>query len=178
MLAYNGASDVSGGLITTQRRLDLEGRWGVYADFNIVLGRYASSADLSGYSFVIPGFTVGADYRLRDDLLLGLASGYRYTTASFKGAGGNTTANTWPLTAYAAYFPGQAYVFGSLGYTLNLYDLDRRINFSGLNRTAKGSTTGHQFNLYAEAGYDFKPKSLVITLICRWTASKKSGPVP
>ena len=48
-------------------------------------------------------------------------------------------ANTWPLTAYAAYLPESFYAYGSLGYALNLYDLERDITFGGLNRNATSS---------------------------------------
>jgi outer membrane autotransporter protein len=70
------------------------------------------------------------------------------------------------LTAYAAYLPERGYAFASVGYSLNLFDLEREISFGPINRRAKGSPTGHQFNLYAEAGYDLKPekmKPLVVT---------------
>ena len=65
-------------------------------------------------------------------------------------------ANTWPLTAYAAYLPRPFYAYGSLGYALNLFNLDRDISFGGLNRTATSSTTGNMFNAYGETGYDVK----------------------
>lgn len=109
------------------------------------------------------GFTAGADYRLLDNLLLGLAAGYSNTNSSFSGSGGRVIAQTIPFTAYAAYFPGSLYAYGSLGYAHNLYDLKRGINFAGLARTASGSTDGNQFNLYGETGYDFKMSRLILT---------------
>ena len=46
---------------------------------------------------------MGADFRLRDNLVVGLATDYSNTDAGFYGSGGNVQTNTWPLTAYAAY---------------------------------------------------------------------------
>jgi uncharacterized protein with beta-barrel porin domain len=57
---------------------------------------------------------------------------------------------------YAAYLPKAFYAYGSAGYALNLFNLERNIVFNGINRTAKSSTTGNQFNAYGEAGYDIK----------------------
>jgi outer membrane autotransporter protein len=109
------------------------------------------------------GFSAGADYRVRDDLLVGLATGYTKTDAGFYGSGGGVQTDTWPLTAYAAYLPQPFYAYGSLGYALNLFNLERELNFGGLNRTARSSPVGHQLNAYAEAGYDLKAGSLVVT---------------
>ncbi len=50
-----------------------------------------------------------------------------------------------------------------MGYTLNLFDLERDLSFGGLSRRANSSTTAHQFNAYGEAGYDFKVGGLVVT---------------
>ncbi len=162
MLAYNSAS--LSGLITGAREAGVsENRWGLYLDPALILGGQRSSVDQTGFNFTIGGFTAGADYRVQENLLVGLATGYSHTGASFHGSGGSVEGNTWPLTAYAAYLPQSFYAYGSLGYALNLFDLERGITFGGLNRKAKGSPTGNQFNGYGEAGYDLKMKRLVVT---------------
>ena len=94
---------------------------------------------------------------------MGLATGYSNTSSGFYGSGGSVNANTIPFNAYAAYFPGSLYAYGSLGYALNLFDLKRGINFGGLARTASSSTTGNQFNLYGETGYDLKLSRFILT---------------
>jgi uncharacterized protein YhjY with autotransporter beta-barrel domain len=122
-----------------------------------------SSENQTGFTFNIAGFTAGADYRVRDDLLVGLATGCSHTGATFRGSGGNVQANTWPLTAYTAYLPRPFYAHRSLGYSLNLFNPERNLSFGSLNRSATSSTTGNQFNAYAETGYDLKLKALVAT---------------
>ena len=126
----------------------------------------------TGFTFTIAGFNAGADYRVRDDLLVGLATGYSYTGARFQGSGGSVQANTWPLTAYVAYLPQSFYAYGSLGYALNLFNLERNIGFGDLNLTAKSSPTGNQFNAYGEAGYDLKVKRLMVTPVLSLAYSK------
>jgi outer membrane autotransporter protein len=162
MLAYNGAS--LSNLFSARKEFQApEGRWGVYVDGGAAFGSQHSSVNQTGYNFTLGGFTLGADYRLRDNLLVGLATGYSNTSSGFYGSGGSVNVNTVPFNAYAAYFPGSLYAYGSLGYALNLYDLKRGINFGGLARSASSSTTGNQFNLYGENGYDLKLSRFILT---------------
>ena len=162
MLAYNSAS--LSNLFSARKEFQApEGHWGLYMDGGAAFGSQNSSINQTGYNFTLGGFTLGADYRLRDNLLVGLATGYSNTGAGFYGSGGSVNANTVPFNAYAAYFPGSLYAYGSLGYALNLYDLNRGINFNGIGRSASSSTTGNQFNLYGETGYDLKLSRFILT---------------
>jgi outer membrane autotransporter protein len=161
MLAYNSSS--LAGLLTSTRPPAPENRWGLYLDPSLILGAQQSSVNQTGFTFTMAGFSAGADYRVRDHLLMGLATGYSHTDASFHGSGGGVQTNTWPLTAYVAYLPQSWYAYGSLGYALNLFNLQRQLGFNGLNRTATSSPAGNQFNAYGEAGYDLKFRPLVVT---------------
>ncbi|MGA9820636.1 MAG: autotransporter domain-containing protein, partial [Desulfobaccales bacterium] len=163
MMVASSASSLSG-LLTGQNNPNaLEKPWGVYFDPGLILGNQTSSVDQTGFDFSMTGFTAGVDYRVQQDLLLGLNTGYTYTSAGFRGSGGYVHGNTWPLNAYAAYLPKPFYAYGSLGYALNLYDLQRDISFGSLSRAADSSTTGNQLNGYGETGYDLKVNPVVLT---------------
>ena len=126
------------GLLSGQKDTGaMERPWGVYFDPGLIIGGQGSTVDQTGFGFTMAGFTAGADYRLWQDLLLGLNTGYTYTSAGFHGSGGSVQGNTWPLNAYAAYLPKPFYAYGSLGYALNLFNLERDFNFGGLSRAAK-----------------------------------------
>jgi outer membrane autotransporter protein len=140
-----------------------ESRWGIFADGGAALGSQSSTSSQTGYNFTLGGLTLGADYRVTDNLLVGLATGYSNTASSFYGSGGSVTVNTVPFNAYAAYFSGSLYAYGSMGYALNLYNLRRSINFDGIGRTATSATAGNQFNLYGETGYDLKLRRFILT---------------
>ncbi|MDD5643448.1 MAG: autotransporter domain-containing protein, partial [Syntrophales bacterium] len=161
MLAYNGSSLAQ--LLTGSKGGTTASPWGFYLLPNLLLGSQASTLNQTGYAFTGAGFTLGGDFRVRDDLLVGAATGYNHLGASFHGSGGYLENNNWPITAYAAYLPQSFYAFGSLGYSLNLFTLNRNISFDGVSRHAKSSPTGHQFNGYGEAGYDLKWRRLVVT---------------
>jgi outer membrane autotransporter protein len=92
-----------------------------------------------------------------------LGTGYYNTSASYQGSGGDAGINSIPFYAYGAYTPGAFYAMGYLGYTLNLYSLDRTIAFGGLNRVATSSVNGNQLNASLESGYDFKVAQVTVT---------------
>ena len=162
MLAYNGA-DLSGMGSALRPPADSAGTWGIFTDFVSSFGSLDSTANVTGYNFTIFGFTTGADYRFRDDLVIGLGTGYYNTSASYKNSGGDAGINSIPFYAYGAYTPGSFYAMGYLGYTLNLYSLDRNIVFGGINRVATSSVNGNQLNASLETGYDFKVAQFTLT---------------
>ena len=136
---------------------------GLYIEPGLARGWQNTTSNQTGFDFTMGGFTAGADFLLSDNFLAGIASGYTRTTSDFSDSGGSIDANSIPLNLYAAYIPKPFYAFGSAGYTLNMFDLGRDLNFGGLARKAASSTTGHQFNAYGEAGYDFKAGRFVLT---------------
>ncbi|MGC8491747.1 MAG: autotransporter outer membrane beta-barrel domain-containing protein, partial [Syntrophobacteraceae bacterium] len=137
--------------------------WSFYADPQVFWGSQSSTAQESGYDFTMGGLTAGADYRVRDDLLVGVASGYGHTDAGLYNNLGKVQNDTVPVNLYAAYFPGCFYAFGSAGYATNLFSTNRQLVFGSIDREAQSSTTGNQFNGYAEAGYDLKVGGAVIS---------------
>ncbi len=172
LMVASSASSLTGLLSGQQDPGALEKPWGVYFDPGLILGGQGSTLDQTGFDFTMAGFTAGTDYRVWQDLLVGLNTGYTYTSAGFRGSGGYVHGNTWPLNAYAAYLPKPFYAYGSLGYALNLYNLERDINFGGLGRAAESSTTGNQLNAYGETGYDLKFNPVVLTPAVNLSYSK------
>jgi autotransporter-associated beta strand protein len=82
MLAYNG-SDLTGLVSAPRPSADGARTWGLFTDFVSTFGSQDSTANVTGYNFTILGFTAGADYRLRDDLVIGLGTGYYHTSAAY-----------------------------------------------------------------------------------------------
>lgn len=171
-MVASSASSLAG-LLTGQNNPNaLEKPWGVYFDPGLILGGQGSSVDQTGFDFTMAGFTAGADYRVWQDLLVGLNTGYTYTSAGFRGSGGYVQGNTWPINAYAAYLPKPFYAYGSLGYALNLFNLQRDFNFGTLSRAASSSSTGNQLNGYGEMGYDLRLNPVVLTPALNLSYSK------
>jgi len=161
MLAYNGAT--LGDLFTGRARAAQSQPWGLFANFVGTLGSQDTTSRQTGYTYGTVGFTSGIDYRFRPDLILGFGTGYYHTDSSFKNDRGDATVNSIPFYVYGLYHPGNFYLTGSVGYTLNLYDLKRSVAFGAIQRTAASSFTGNQLNMAWESGYDLKLSGLRFT---------------
>ena len=135
----------------------MDQRWGSLFDPLVNWGNLDSTSTQVGYRYTNAGFTLGADYWLLENLLVGLNTGYNHTGTGIGGIGGSIEVNSIPFNAYSCFFTKGFYVNGILGYTHNDYpSMERSIVIGTLNRTARASTTGNQFQMAAETGYDFK----------------------
>jgi outer membrane autotransporter protein len=170
-LAYN-SSDLGGLVRGVSPEPADRGRWGIFTEFVGTSGSLNSSTSQTGYNFNILGFIGGADYRLREDLLLGVGAGYYHTSTTYDDSGGSAGVNSIPIFAYTAYTPGDFYAIGFLGFTLNLYDLNRNVTFDGVSRTATSSVDGSQFNAALEAGYDLRFTKAIVTPVATLFYSK------
>jgi outer membrane autotransporter protein len=137
-------------------------RWGVYLEPMANWGSLNATTNMVGYRYKNFGFTLGAEYWVMDNLLVGVNTGYSKTLGSAGGTGGDLNANVIPFNAYGAYFLKGFYANAMLGYTYSGYDMERNIAFGTINRTAKASTSGNQFQLGAETGYDAKIGNAVV----------------
>ncbi|MCX7965614.1 MAG: autotransporter domain-containing protein [Syntrophorhabdaceae bacterium] len=163
MLAYNGSNLAGLGSLPSKASATSKTPWGFYIYPSLTFGQEGSSENQTGFKYTAADLTAGVDLWMQENLMGGIATGYRQTNAHFKNNGGNVEAKTWPITTYAAYLGNSWYGYGSLGYNLNLFDIERNIIFGNLNRRAKGNTTGHQLNAYTEAGYDIKTQDFIFT---------------
>ena len=129
----------------------------------LTLGSRDSTVNRTGFDYSTVGFNTGVYRWLQDDLLLGVSAEYGHTGSRFTENGGDIEADVFPLSVYAAYMPESFYAYGSLGYALNLFSMERKMRFGDLYRTANSTTYGHQINTYGEVGYDFKFRSAIFT---------------
>ncbi|MDA8308095.1 MAG: autotransporter domain-containing protein [Deltaproteobacteria bacterium] len=137
---------------------------GVYVDPLVSWGTQSSTSAESGYDFSLGGFAAGIDLRLTNDFLAGVSTGYAHTDAGLAANEGQVGNDTLPVTFYTAYTPPcPFYAFGAVGYAANSFDMNRQIDFGGIDRAALSSTTGNQFNAYGEAGYDLRAGRLVFS---------------
>jgi autotransporter-associated beta strand protein len=137
-------------------------RWGIYLEPMANWGNLRPSANMVGYRYKNFGFTLGADYWVTNNWLVGINTGYSKTLTGIGGTGGDINANVIPFNAYSAFFVKGFYVNGTLGYTLSTYDMERNVAFGTINRTAKANTSGNQFQAAAETGYDFKVGNAIV----------------
>ena len=110
----------------------------------------------AGFDFHTAGLTLGGDYRVTDNIILGAAFGYLNTKAEFDASAGHLTTNGYSLSAYGTYFlADKMYLDAITTYGWNDYDTTRNTTVSGINETARGNTDGNQFVLSVGGGYNF-----------------------
>jgi outer membrane autotransporter protein len=127
-------------------------RLGVFANGQGSFGNQDATSTQAGFDFNTAGLTVGADYRVIDPLILGLAFGYLRTHTTFDASAGDYHINGYSLSAYGNYYIlPQLYVDGIFNYGWNNYNLNR----STPGGTAKATPDGTQYSLSAGAGYNF-----------------------
>ncbi len=114
------------------------------------------------------GVIAGVDYRLLDNLTVGLAGGYSHLNLDFSQnidvGGGGVDADNYNVSAYSTFYSGDFYIDGIFTYGWSDYEIDRKINILSnsqeitsqtVNRTAFATPEGEQLNASLAGGYNF-----------------------
>lgn len=127
-------------------------------------GIFGKSQGLSGvpnYRSQAGGFLAGADYAFGPQdgspgpsLAAGIYGGYNYTYAKYSG-GSSTQVNSALFGLYGTFAHGGFYADAVVGGGYNDYKANRSIEFSTVDRTARSSPDGGQFNAAINLGYDW-----------------------
>lgn len=142
-------------------RSSLLARLGIFANGQGSFGNQDATSRDPGFDFHTGGLTVGADYRLTDQLVLGMALGYLRTKAEFDASAGASRINGYSLSAYGNYYVwDRLYIDGIATFGWNTYDTERNIAAAGA--TASGRTDGTQFAISASTGYNVDVGALTV----------------
>jgi outer membrane autotransporter protein len=133
-----------------------DNRWGVwmtgFGDFVDVDG----DGNGRGYNFTTGGVSLGIDYRLTDQLAIGVMGDYSHTWTSLKP--GHIDVDSGRGGMYATWFSHGIYLNGAIYGGYNSYDSGR----SGLGGLANGSTEGAEWSTFVGGGYDFHLGQLTV----------------
>jgi outer membrane autotransporter protein len=128
-----------------------ENRWGVFVTGTGEFTNVDSTSNAAGYNVNTGGITVGVDYRLTPNLVIGVDGSYAHTNVNLDG-GGNVTVNAGTVGLYATAFADGFYVDVAASGGPNGYDTNR----TALQGSASGSTEGANANVLVAGGYDWK----------------------
>ncbi len=111
------------------------------------------------------GAIAGVDYRVLDNLIVGIAGGYSHLDLDFAQGvdvgGGGVEADNYNISAYSTFYSGDLYVDGIFTYGWSDYEIERKIivgsntGVAALNRTAFATPEGEQFYGSLASGYNF-----------------------
>lgn len=151
-VARRPTTDLNGRLVTL-RNPNPNQRLGVFVNGDFNFGNRDESDRTSGYDFDTKGFTLGADYRVTDDLALGLAFNYFNNNTDLNNDRGNVSIDSYSLSAYGSYNRDRLYADAVINYGWNNFDIERNIRVTGF-RSARASTDGNQFSVRLNTGYN------------------------
>ncbi len=131
------------------------GRWGVFVNGSVSFGDKSTTDSEPGFDFETTGITAGVDYRLRDNLVIGLAGGMR-TNESDLGSNGHIDVEGLTLSLYGTYYQEDEYYLDAIvSIGQNSYDTLRNITFGSIDQGANGDTDGTELALSVGGGFDY-----------------------
>lgn len=144
-------------------------RLGFWAKVDSDFGSLSDTPALAGFKFDNHNFVFGADYRLRDNWVVGSSFAYRHNNASFSANRGETLNDSYTGNLYTSYNITDAlHVDATASYGGYSYETTRNINLAGIGSSvAKGSPNGGQYAFSWGGGYDFNLKALTIAPYAR-----------
>lgn len=132
--------------------LDLDNRWAFFATGSGEWADIKSTPQVHGAEFNTGGVTIGADYRVSENLVVGISGSYANTSSDLW-RDGSLDVNSGRGALYASAFNGGAYVNGLIGGGYNSYKT-RYATVGG--NTSRGDTNSGEFDALLGGGYDFR----------------------
>lgn len=129
-------------------------RLGVFVNGDLNFGKQDTNDRSTGFDFDTKGVTVGADYRVTSDLALGLAFNYAGNNTNFNNDRGKVGIDSYSVSAYGSYSRDRLYADAVINYGWNNFEIERKINVTGF-RSATANTSGNQFSIRLNTGYNF-----------------------
>ena len=166
-----GSGDDEGSLLSKRLSTFMNGVGG--------FGDIKGTAQENAADFYNAGVVLGADYRITDHFLAGLAFGYSHIGADYQTnidvAGGSTDADIYNLSLFSTYDIEDFYVDGSFTYGWSNYDVSRRVvvlsnnssSAGGANSVATSNPNGDQYSAALGLGYNFHRAALNMSPVVR-----------
>jgi len=127
-----------------------QSRWGFFATGHGEWANIKGTGNAAGQEFTSAGFTIGADYRVSENFVVGIQGGYTNTQSDLLRSG-HLEVDGGRGGVYASWFGNGAYLNAAVGGGYNSYRTKRNT----LGGFAHGDSDGGEFNALLGAGYDF-----------------------
>jgi outer membrane autotransporter protein len=149
-----------------------ENRWGIWVTGFGDFVNVDNDGSTKGYGFTTGGVTVGIDYRLTRNFVIGLMGGYSHTWTGLNPTGSIDVDTGWG-GAYAGYFDHGFYLDGAIFGGHYTFESVRQALFGDAN----GSSDGSEFSTFVATGYDFHFGQLTIgpTAALQYTYASLNG---
>lgn len=110
-----------------------------------------SKDDFFGYTHEFTGMSLGADYRVSDQLLVGMLVGLADGDVKYDEVNTKTDMTSQYVALYGAGLWQNIYLHGQIGYFSHDFDTQRELDF--ISRTASSSHDADEYNIVAGGEY-------------------------
>ena len=125
-------------------------------------GTRDASGGISGSEFSSDGVSVGADWRMNEQLVLGMGIGYARDTTKIGTDGSANRSRSYSLAAYGSYQPSpNTFIDGMLGASSLDFDMKRFV--APINDFALARRAGTQVFGSLTGGYEFRETGLLVS---------------
>ncbi|MGO4778402.1 autotransporter outer membrane beta-barrel domain-containing protein, partial [Lysobacter sp. 2RAB21] len=136
--ASGAGMSLTAGQLAPASAMRLPEGWGVWTAGTITNGQRERNARSNGFDFRSDGITVGADWRIGDRFLLGVAGGYGWNDTDLDDARSKLDARQRSLSLYGLWRPDEHwFVDGILGWGQLDFDIRRYSATAGTTGTAQ-----------------------------------------
>jgi autotransporter-associated beta strand protein len=130
-----------------------------------LLGDVQGGSGSSDLDYTVWGVSLGLDYRVARNWVVGAAGGYAHTDLDFDDRSGSQDADTGQGALYGGYVSPRLHVGAAFRFGYNSFDTSRRIRFGSLDEKADADFDGIDLggrveaaaNLFEVAGFAFQP---------------------
>ncbi|PVV27326.1 MAG: hypothetical protein B6D79_02995, partial [gamma proteobacterium symbiont of Ctena orbiculata] len=157
--AYRDAGRRGGGASADDQLL--ASRLGVFVTGDIATGERDETDLESGLDFDTAGITIGADYRITNQFILGGAIGFSDTEAELENDAGDLDTQGVSLSLFGTYYSPQNY-FVDFSATVGANDFDQKRSIvytldglADVSQNLKADYDGDTISLFVGSGYDF-----------------------
>ena len=154
-----GSALPSGGGASADKPDSFE-RWGVFLNADFDVARQATVATQLGFKTRTNNITLGTDYRLPGNHVLGASVNFLRSDADLNGGTASQDAKGYGFTLFGSYVPApNGYIDAIVNFGHNSYDGQRQFD----NATFSNDTSGNQWGFALSAGYGFTSGALTLT---------------
>ncbi|MES9946301.1 MAG: autotransporter domain-containing protein [Candidatus Thiodiazotropha sp.] len=157
--AYRDAGRRGGGASADDQLL--ASRLGVFVTGDVATGERDETDLESGLDFDTAGITIGADYRITNQFILGGAIGFSDTEAELENDAGDLDTQGVSLSLFGTYYSPQNY-FVDFSATVGANDFDQKRSIvytldglADVSQNLKADYDGDTISLFVGSGYDF-----------------------
>ncbi|WP_316364265.1 autotransporter domain-containing protein [Candidatus Thiodiazotropha sp. CDECU1] len=157
--AYRDAGRRGGGASADNQLL--ASRLGVFVTGDVATGERDETDLESGLDFDTAGITIGADYRITNQFILGGAIGFSDTEAELENDAGDLDTQGVSLSLFGTYYSPQNY-FVDFSATVGANDFDQKRSIvytldglADVSQNLKADYDGDTISLFVGSGYDF-----------------------